>query len=163
MCLRFPVGEMAVSSRSMRVRMRPCEIPSYERPRTHPSFALILAGQPAAMTIIMLVLTTKRVAVFTFALLACRVLYAGQSEHSVSPSRQFVIYGADAQLRGAVSSLAERTKANLLALLRQRDGWIVPIVVNLQPQQANLPEIPAAEIRFSQTGFGLKLQLDVTI
>jgi len=115
------------------------------------------------MTIIMPGMTTKRVAVFTFALLACPVLYAAQSEHSVSPSRQFVIYGADAQLRGAVSSLAERTKANLLALLRQRDSWIVPIVVNLQPQQANLPEIPPAEIRFSQTGFGLKLQLDVTI
>jgi hypothetical protein len=36
-------------------------------------------------------------------------------------------------------------------------------VVNLQPQQANLPEIPPAELRFSQTGFGLKLQLDLTI
>jgi hypothetical protein len=33
----------------------------------------------------------------------------------------------------------------------------------LQPQQANLPEIPPAELRFSQTGFGLKLQLDLTI
>ncbi len=81
----------------------------------------------------------------------------------MSPSRQFVIYGADAQLRGAVSSVAERTKTNLLTLLRQRDNWIVPIVVNLQPQQANLPEIPPADLRFSQTGFGLKLQLDLTI
>ncbi len=81
----------------------------------------------------------------------------------MSPSRQFVIYGADAQLRGAVSSVAERTKTNLLALLRQRDNWIVPIVVNLQPQQANLPEIPPADLRFSQTGFGLKLQLDLMI
>jgi hypothetical protein len=59
--------------------------------------------------------------------------------------------------------LAERTKANLLTLLRQRDNWIVPVVVNLQPQQANLPEIPPADLRFSQTGFGLKLQLDLTI
>jgi hypothetical protein len=84
-------------------------------------------------------------------------------EHSVSPSRQFVIYGADAQLRGAVSSVAERTKTNLLALLRQRDNWIVPVVVNLQPQQANRPEIPLADLRFSQTGFGLKLQLDLMI
>ena len=65
-------------------------------------------------------------------------------------------------LRGAVSDAAERTKANLLALLRQRDNWTVPIVLNLQPQQANLPELAAAELRFSQTGFGLKLQLDVT-
>jgi len=36
-------------------------------------------------------------------------------------------------------------------------------VINLQPQQANLPEIPRADLRFSQTGFGLKLQLDLTI
>jgi len=48
-------------------------------------------------------------------------------------------------------------------LLRQRDNWTVPIVVNLQPQQANLPEVPPAGLRFSQTGFGLKLQLDLTI
>ena len=59
--------------------------------------------------------------------------------------------------------MAERTKTNLLALLRQRDNWIVPVVVNLQPQQANRPEIPLADLRFSQTGFGLKLQLDLMI
>src|SRR6058998_2228515 len=109
--------------------------------------------------------TMKRAAIsiLLLSVFARQVLYAATVEHSVSPSRQFVIYGADAELRGAVSSVAERTKTNLLALLRQRDSWIVPIVVNLQPQQANLPEIPPAEIRFSQTGFGLKLQLDVTI
>jgi hypothetical protein len=59
--------------------------------------------------------------------------------------------------------LAEQTKANLLALLRQPDRWKTPIVVNLQSAQANLPEIPPAALRFSQTGFGLKLQLDLTI
>jgi len=48
-------------------------------------------------------------------------------------------------------------------LLRKRDNWAVPIVVNLQPQQANLPEVPPAALRFSQTGFGLKLQLDLTV
>src|SRR5439155_19600624 len=67
------------------------------------------------------------------------------------------------KIRGAVSSLAEQTKANLLALLRQRDDWKTPVVVNLQSQQANLPEVPPADLRFSQTGFGIKLQLDVTI
>ena len=81
----------------------------------------------------------------------------------MSPSRQFIIYGADAVLRGAVSNLAERTKTNLLALLRQRDNWTLPIVLNLQPQQANLPEVPPAGVRFSQTGFGLKLQLDLIV
>jgi len=105
----------------------------------------------------------KRAAIFISIVFAAHVLRAASLEHSVSPSRQFVIYGADAELRGAVSNLAERTKTNLLALLRQRDNWIVPIVVNLQPQQANLPEIPPADLRFSQTGFGLKLQVDLTI
>lgn len=81
----------------------------------------------------------------------------------MSPSQQFVIYGGNAGLRGAVSELAEQTKSNLLSLLRQPDRWKTPIVVNLQPEQANLPEIPPAELRFSQTGFGLKLQLDLTI
>src|SRR5216110_2894313 len=94
---------------------------------------------------------------------AWQAAYAAQPEHSTSPSRQFVIYGADAKVRGAISGMAEQTKANLLGLLRQRDDWKTPIVVNLQPQQANLPEIPPADLRFSQTGFGIKLQLDLTI
>src|ERR1700757_2515533 len=103
-----------------------------------------------------------RTAVFVLAF-ASEMLYAAPPEHSVSPSRQFIIYGADPVVRGAVSSLAERTKANLLALLRQRDNWTLPILVNLQPQQANLPEVPPAGVRFSQTGFGLKIQLDLVV
>src|SRR5205823_5242077 len=89
--------------------------------------------------------------------------YAAQPEHSTSPSRQFVIYGADAKVRGAISGLAEKTKTDLLGLLRQRDDWKTPVVVNLQSQQSNLPELPPADLRFSQTGFGIKLQLDLTI
>jgi hypothetical protein len=85
------------------------------------------------------------------------------AERSVSPSRQFVIYGADTSVRGAISDLAEQTKTNLLALLRRTDDWKTPIVINLQWPQANLPEIPPAALRFSQTGSGLKLQLDLTI
>src|SRR4029453_4105407 len=76
---------------------------------------------------------------------------------------QFIIYGGDATLRGAVSELAERTKANLLALLRQSDRGKPAILINLHPDQENLPEIPPAESRLSQTGSGMKLQLDLTI
>src|SRR5437764_14682067 len=90
-------------------------------------------------------------------------LRAAPLARSVSPSRQFISYAPGAALRGAVSELAEQTKANLLTLLRQPDRWKTPIVVNLQSAQANLPEIPPAALRFSQTGFGLKLQLDLTI
>jgi len=104
----------------------------------------------------------KRVAIVLFAVANWQLIYGAQTEHSTSPSRQFIVFGADSVLRGAVSDAAERAKTDLLALLRQRDNWTVPIVLNLQPQQANLPELAAAELRFSQTGFGLKLQLDVT-
>ena len=108
----------------------------------------------------------KRRAIFPIFLswiFACQSLHPALPERSVSPSHQFIIYGANVVLRGAVSDLAEKTKANLLALLRQRDGWKIPVLINLQPQQANLPEIPPAELHLSQTGFGPKLQLDLTI
>ena len=84
-------------------------------------------------------------------------------ERSVSPSGQFILYGGDAAWRGAVSALAERTKANLLALLQRRDQWVTATVINLQSRAPNLPEIPSAALRFSQTGSGLKLQLDLVI
>jgi hypothetical protein len=105
----------------------------------------------------------KRIAIVLFAVAHWQLIYGAQPEHSTSPSREFVIYGADAKVRGAISGLAEQTKTNLLGLLRQRDDWKTPVVVNLQPQQANVPEIPSADLRFSQTGFGIKLQLDLTI
>jgi hypothetical protein len=104
----------------------------------------------------------RRAATFILLVFACHQLCA-LPEHSVSPSRQFVIYGADARLRGAISELAEQTKTNLLALLRQRDEWKTAFVINLRPQQANLPEIPPTNLRVSQTGFGVKLQLDLTV
>ena len=90
-------------------------------------------------------------------------LLSAPLERSVSTSRQFIVYGTSAPLRGAVSDLAEQTKANLLHVLQQRDEWKTPIVINLQFPQANLPEIPPTELHFSQTGFGLKLQLDLTM
>jgi hypothetical protein len=96
-------------------------------------------------------------------LLASNALAVSLPERSVSPSRQFILYGGDARLRGAVSDLAETTKENLLGLLRQSDGWRTPIIVNLRLPQTTRPEIPPAALRFSQTGFGLKLQLDLTI
>src|SRR6266550_8303417 len=90
-------------------------------------------------------------------------LLSAPLERSVSTSRQFIVYGANVPLRGAVADLAEQTKANLLRVLQQRDDWKTPIVINLQFPQANLPEIPPTELHFSQTGFGLKLQLDLTM
>jgi hypothetical protein len=105
----------------------------------------------------------RSVAPLLLPILAWQPLRAALPAHSSSPSRQFVIYGADASLRATISELAEQTKANLLALLRQRDEWRTPIVINLQQQQANLPEILPTDLRVSQTGFGVKLQLDLTL
>jgi hypothetical protein len=97
-------------------------------------------------------------------LLACLNLSAFEfSERSVSPSGQFVIYGADPVYRGAVSGLAEKIKANFLSVLKRRDAWKIAIVINLQPRAINLPEVPSAELRFSRTETGVKLQLDLTV
>ena len=107
--------------------------------------------------------TMRPAVILTSLVFAWQPVRAALPAHSVSPSRQFVIYGADAALRGTISELAEQTKSNLLSLLRQRDEWKTAVIINLQPQQANLPEIPPTDLRVSQTGFGAKLQLDLTV
>jgi hypothetical protein len=84
-------------------------------------------------------------------------------EQSISTSRQFIVFGTEVAVRGAICDLAERTKRDLLGLLGQRDAWTTPIVINAQYRQANLPELPRLAVNLSQTGFGLKLQLDLTI
>lgn len=94
---------------------------------------------------------------------ALQSLPSAPLERSVSPSQQFIVYGADPASRAGISNLAEQTKANLLTLVRRSDDWKTPVLINLQVPQANLPELPAAALRFSQTGSGLKLQLDLTI
>ena len=88
---------------------------------------------------------------------------ATPAQLSVSASRQFIVYGPDLSLRGAICDVAERTKRELLTLLGQRDDWATAIVINAQYPQANLPELPRLQVDLGQTGFGLKLQLDLVI
>jgi hypothetical protein len=83
--------------------------------------------------------------------------------HSTSTSRQFIVYGSDVRVRGALCDLAEKTKANLLNLLRLSDNWKTPLVVNLDYPQANLPEAPLSHFDFGQSGSGLKLQLNLLL
>jgi hypothetical protein len=90
-------------------------------------------------------------------------LRAAPTERSLSASRQFIVYGTDVRIRGALCDLAEQTKRDLLRVTDQRDEWATPIVINAQYPLANLPETPRTALNFSQTGFGLKLQLDLTI
>lgn len=84
-------------------------------------------------------------------------------QRSVSPSGQFVAYGADAVTRGAVCDLAERTKKNLLSVLRRHDDWKIPAVINLQPRAANMPELRTSQLEFGISEEGVKLQLDLAI
>ena len=91
------------------------------------------------------------------------LLSAATLERSVSPSRQFIIFGGNRILRSAVSDAAERTKSKVLTLLQVRDQWSVPILLNLRRPQANAPEIPPVLLDFSQTGAGLKIQLDLLV
>jgi hypothetical protein len=88
---------------------------------------------------------------------------ANPVEQSISTSRQFVVYGTDVRVRGAICDLAERTKCELLTLLRQRDNWTTAILINAQYPRANLPESPRLRVDLAQTGSGLKLQLDLVI
>ena len=101
---------------------------------------------------------------FVSALLAmCSAAAAAPPDRSVSPSRQFIVHGPDAHLRGGLCDFAERTKKKALSLLQQSDTWKMPILLNAQFPQANLPDVPTAQLHLSQTGFGLKLQLDIVV
>ncbi|MEY2480721.1 MAG: hypothetical protein QOI04_1648 [Verrucomicrobiota bacterium] len=103
-------------------------------------------------------------ALFFLSIVICAAtLNAGALPRSVSTSRQFIVFGSDAALRGKICELGEETKKSLLTLLQQADDWKTPVVINAQRPQANLPEARPAELNFSQTGFGLKLQLDLTV
>lgn len=88
---------------------------------------------------------------------------AAGKARSISTSRQFVVYGAEVLVRGAMCDLAERTKSHLLRLLGLRDGWKTTLVVNLDYPRANYPETPDARLDFSQLGYGLKLQLNLLV
>ncbi|MEO5719307.1 MAG: hypothetical protein ABIR29_12170 [Chthoniobacterales bacterium] len=88
---------------------------------------------------------------------------AAGKPRSTSTSRQFVVYGADIRVRGAMCDLAERTKSNLLRLLDQRDNWKTVLIVNLDYPRANYPDAPVAQLDVSQLGYGLKLQLNLLL
>ncbi len=108
-------------------------------------------------------------AIFFMAMLRCDAVPPSPSvattpvPRTVSNSRQFIVFGGDARLRGSVAQAVEQGKNELLALLQIPDRWSVPILVNLGQPQANVPEVPAVALNFSQTGAGLKIQLDLLI
>jgi hypothetical protein len=108
-------------------------------------------------------LASVRVSRLQIALLLVAFVVAKAAERSVSTSRQFIVYGGDVRLRGALCDLGEQTKKNLLTLLGERDEWRIPIVINAELPQANFPEAPSAHLQLARSEAGLKLQLDLTI
>ncbi|MGI8890593.1 MAG: hypothetical protein ACR2G0_07400 [Chthoniobacterales bacterium] len=100
--------------------------------------------------------------ILSFCFYTANVAVAGKPR-SISPSRQFIVYGATVSTRGAVCDLAERTKAALLRMVSSRDDWKTPLVINLDYPQANYPDAPRARLEMSQLGYGLKFQLNLII
>src|SRR5438105_5685131 len=92
----------------------------------------------------------RRLTVLGFVLI-CGSLPAAPFERSISPSRQFIIFGGNRILRSAVSDGAEQVKSKVLGLLQLRDQWSVPILLNLQRPQANAPEVFFLLLRFTPT------------
>ncbi|HMJ06015.1 MAG TPA: hypothetical protein VK474_07140 [Chthoniobacterales bacterium] len=95
-------------------------------------------------------------------LLVAHLQAAAPPERSLSSSRQFIVYGLDARRRGGICELAERCKQDVLHLLgpKARDNWQTPIVIQARYPEADRPEVAPAQLRVSQTGHGLKFQLD---
>ncbi len=95
--------------------------------------------------------------------LAIPNVFSTPKQRSISTSRQFLVYGSDVAVRGAICELAEKTKAHLLNLLNLHDSWKMPLVVNLEYPQANFPEAGISYLEVSQLGYGLKLQLNLVV
>ena len=99
---------------------------------------------------------------FTYLVFATQT-HASSDPRSISTSRQFIVYGPEVHLRGGVCDLAERVKRSALALLQKGDDWRTPIVIRARAPRADSPEISPASLHVSQTGTGLKIQLDLRI
>lgn len=81
---------------------------------------------------------------------------------SFSRSRQFVVYAKQGALRGAVGTLGEDTKEELLRALNEPDHWQIPIVVDLREPEATMQDAhPPVRLSLAQTGSGLKIELDL--
>jgi len=87
---------------------------------------------------------------------------AAPLRRSVSSSRQFVVYGDEIRLRGALCDAAERSKRDVLRILGQRDEWKSPIVLRVDNSPPTVGA-PLAQLHVSQTGAGLKFQLELSL
>ena len=84
-------------------------------------------------------------------------------ERSVSRSRQFVVYAADPNARGAVAMDAEDVKEKFLKLLETGDSWKNPIVIQLKPLDPADPGQPPSQVRVIDTEEGFKIDLNIVL
>tara|TARA_B100000902_G_scaffold15531_1_gene18741 strand:+ start:10756 stop:12255 length:1500 start_codon:yes stop_codon:yes gene_type:complete len=77
---------------------------------------------------------------------------------SRSSTRQFIVHGDDSVARGAMCVFCERTKSELLSLLKLRDRWRYPLVIQIRgdlrdintgsPIKPNIFKLPDDKFRF---------------
>ena len=78
----------------------------------------------------------------------------GQVTSSTSSSKQFTVYGADLQTRGAFCQLCEDIASDLGRLLRDDGKFALPIVVVLKTPPNINPTEPVITYNFSQLAYG---------
>ena len=84
--------------------------------------------------------------------------------HSVSVSRQFVIYCDNTIARGEIADFAEDTKSKLLVLLGESDRWKFPIIINLiRPDAAQSAHHFASNVSLFEIENDFKIELDISL
>jgi hypothetical protein len=83
---------------------------------------------------------------------------------STSSSKQFIVYGADLQTRGAFCQICEGVAENLGRLLKDDGKFALPVVVVLKTPLQSSPGQPAIATSFSQLAYGgFHLQINVEL
>lgn len=79
---------------------------------------------------------------------------------SRSSSRQFIVHGKDSKARGAVCVFCEEVKEDLLSLIRQRDRWRYPVVIQLRGDTTNIRSSSIKPSIYKLPGGLYRLQID---
>ena len=79
---------------------------------------------------------------------------------SRSSSRQFIVHGKDSKARGAVCVFCEGVKEDLLSLIRLRDRWRYPVVIQLRGDTTNIRSSSIKPSIYKLPGGSYRLQID---
>ncbi len=82
---------------------------------------------------------------------------------STSASKQFIVYGNDLQARSQISSRCDAIAADLSRLLRDKQSWVLPIVVRTLTGEAAVKEpgdvVKATVSQIADGGFHLQINV----